>query len=1527
MGETLSREALGGATAAIPPASSSSSTHAPLPHSIHPHHLHGSSSVQGPVSIIAALNGPNQVSNASQGAATATDASNNPPVSAELQDGIVAAVGGAPFSSSSSSRLLDAAQRGQLDLVNKILKKSKKLNKKDEKGDTALHRAARFGHLDVLLALIRKGADLFAENDDKYNPFQVAVLSGRVECAKALADEQPKLIGLPFPTNPIPFDYSITRRSGKFVWTIHSFGKTEDRKVYSDFFWVGGSRWRLVAYPRGSRSDDNLSVYVEVVPPLSLGAHTVEASSDGSTWSCLASFSFAIVSQLTGERTICREVTAHRFDRAHTDLGFPHIVRKHLLSDRKSGFVYKDRLTIEFAIRVHDTTYATYPMDNKSGSYIWRVPNLIAQAATSRDQRLSSPMFRIGGCGWSLALYPRGKNASAAPSGSSSHYLSIYLKATPDVTVPEGSWYYLVNFRVSLVHQVDGSRFSRQVEHKVFRKGVEDWGFPLFMKHSRVFSSASPFNLDGAVTIHVDIDVLDSHESGSLCAPEVPLSLGWTPLLWAAYHGHLDGVRELLVRLQESGLEWEQQVDSRGRNALDWAAFGGHTALVQYLCDTAVPSAFNARDTEGYCPLHKALVNGHWDTVATLLPFYSIFEIQSPLPKSSTTKSVIEISTTESASESARSTVNSEQAPLDPPEAALSALHLAARATVTQSVYPHDIQYWRLLLGYELSVGGFGATDKEGRTVIHSLAACGATSLLEQLLSSGCISLADLNSVDASGGTPLHRAIQRGHYGLVRFLISVGADPQIRWSSQGGKSAFLLSIFLNDIRMAQLLLQQCCSPGEQPLRVDSSVSPTSPSLADTQAPSHTPLEFDPEQPQILSTDAGANFVSSTTEQGSDSTRSVTKRKRSNSAAGGDGPFDRFANRHSRIISRASLTTPAQPAPSPNPVAKKPSDDEPPLASPERRKSGTHADSFLLSTNFDDAHVDVPQPQPNRRRQLASSNVSQSNSPRKESGDKHVRSKSGDFSSESIVSTDARVHLELSAADEHRLGSSPPSADSKSPGRRLGATKAVSIIDGSSSSSDVSGEPSNAEQPPSPGFSHTKRRLSSSSKSTSSGALLSRKRQATSVERVETSSKAPTEIPLKRSHDPPPSADTEPVDRLGVKMRKRARSKSSATAELAPLITATDPSANAAAKNASQKAKRKSIGLVETSRISGRPLLSPLLAPLVIPNARPAADLAPSRKSIPLSTMLLSTDDSGNTAMHWAVANFNLPLVLFLIRQGADVNIANNNDKTPLDLAIDSGDLRCTISLLENGAQLFGALSGQRLFNMVSEGVDASTASLPSTSTFNSDMRFLLNNESFSDVVFVVEQRRFHAWKGILCARSEFFRAMFMSPLRESAENHIDVTDVTYDIFGRVLEYVYTDSLNETNLSADSAVSLLSAANRYMLQRLKLLTEEWLVANIADDNVYSLFLAADLYEAPRLKATCVHYVAANADRILDLADVVKNSTFSQCVIDVLKSRLQSSQRDWTTPFSSSGASSPPQGSLSPRRDSVESVDNG
>jgi hypothetical protein len=93
----------------------------------------------------------------------------------------------------------------------------------------------------------------------------------------------------------------------------------------------------------------------------------------------------------------------------------------------------------------------------------------------------------------------------------------------------------------------------------------------------------------------------------------------------------------------------------------------------------------------------------------------------------------------------------------------------------------------------------------------------------------------------------------------------------------------------------------------------------------------------------------------------------------------------------------------------------------------------------------------------------------------------------------------------------------------------------------------------------------------------------------------------------------------------------------------------------------------------------------------------------------------------------------------------------------------------------------------------------------------SDMRSLVNNQKYSDVVFKVDGKAIYAWKGILCARSEFFKAMFFSNLRESIQPEIPITDVNYASFLAIIEYIYTDTIQFDVLTVDNALQLVGAA--------------------------------------------------------------------------------------------------------------------
>ncbi len=49
-------------------------------------------------------------------------------------------------------------------------------------------------------------------------------------------------------------------------------------------------------------------------------------------------------------------VQAHRFYKNHTDLGFPQLIKKAVLKDKKSGCIVNDTLTIEFIIEVMENS-------------------------------------------------------------------------------------------------------------------------------------------------------------------------------------------------------------------------------------------------------------------------------------------------------------------------------------------------------------------------------------------------------------------------------------------------------------------------------------------------------------------------------------------------------------------------------------------------------------------------------------------------------------------------------------------------------------------------------------------------------------------------------------------------------------------------------------------------------------------------------------------------------------------------------------------------------------------------------------------------------------------------------------------------------------------------------------------------------------------------------------------------------------------------------------------------------------------
>lgn len=146
-----------------------------------------------------------------------------------------------------------------------------------------------------------------------------------------------------------------------------------------------------------------------------------------------------------------------------------------------------------------------------------------------------------------------------------------------------------------------------------------------------------------------------------------------------------------------------------------------------------------------------------------------------------------------------------------------------------------------------------------------------------------------------------------------------------------------------------------------------------------------------------------------------------------------------------------------------------------------------------------------------------------------------------------------------------------------------------------------------------------------------------------------------------------------------------------------------------------------------------------------------------------------------------------------------------------------------------------------------------------------DLGQLFDRSSFSDFTLCVGGRHFHVHKAILAARSAVFNAMFEHEMRERKHNMAEVEDVDCDVMGELLRFVYTGKSPSLNKMADS---LLAVADRYALERLKVMCEESLCSSLSIENVSDILILADLHSAEQLKTHSIEFINSHATDVMD-----------------------------------------------------------
>ncbi|KAF0687331.1 Aste57867_20941 [Aphanomyces stellatus] len=168
---------------------------------------------------------------------------------------------------------------------------------------------------------------------------------------------------------------------------------------------------------------------------------------------------------------------------------------------------------------------------------------------------------------------------------------------------------------------------------------------------------------------------------------------------------------------------------------------------------------------------------------------------------------------------------------------------------------------------------------------------------------------------------------------------------------------------------------------------------------------------------------------------------------------------------------------------------------------------------------------------------------------------------------------------------------------------------------------------------------------------------------------------------------------------------------------------------------------------------------------------------------------------------------------------------------------------------------------------------------------------LLQDATYSDITFLVQNKPIVAHKAIVAAQSLHFRRMFSSGMLESRQPTITIADWSYTAFFHMLEFLYTGYVNE--LTVDSAMELLGLADHYALQELSMLCVNYLVHKLESENVCHVLIAANHYQAESLKASCMRYLQTHFHHVVATRGFDELGEYPNLLLEVTRASMAAS----------------------------------
>nr|XP_042903889.1 speckle-type POZ protein-like [Parasteatoda tepidariorum] len=165
---------------------------------------------------------------------------------------------------------------------------------------------------------------------------------------------------------------------------------------------------------------------------------------------------------------------------------------------------------------------------------------------------------------------------------------------------------------------------------------------------------------------------------------------------------------------------------------------------------------------------------------------------------------------------------------------------------------------------------------------------------------------------------------------------------------------------------------------------------------------------------------------------------------------------------------------------------------------------------------------------------------------------------------------------------------------------------------------------------------------------------------------------------------------------------------------------------------------------------------------------------------------------------------------------------------------------------------------------------------------STDFSQLCCNQRFSDVIIRCGLEVFPAHKNILSARSSVFAEMLGNTPNDSK---LSINDLEPTVMKAVLLYIYSGKTDLTTFQ--STYDLLSAADRFCLNELKIIAINYIKRSLTVENVFECF-----YECKALQSYALEFMSKNFSLV---KDTKQWEEFKQCRPDLITQLHEQSRK--------------------------------